>query len=141
MPECRFASCCLLVARSLREPSACIVLPRCNTSPEIMGAVFGSFIAALVCREWRPRGGSAPIIRFLLGVFAAVGAFVFLLHIQSPMDGTALCVSLTIDGLRPDEIAERLERQHGVLCRPGLHCAPAAAISRLGDRAVHRRDS
>ena len=47
-------------------------------------------------------------------------------HIQSPLDGTALCVSLTIDGLRPDEIAERLERQHGVLCRPGLHCAPAA---------------
>ena len=43
-----------------------------------MGAVFGSFIAALVCREWRPRGGSAPIIRFLLGVFAAVGALVFL---------------------------------------------------------------
>ena len=45
---------------------------------------------------------------------------------QSPDDGTALCVSFTIDGLRPDEIAERLERRHGVLCRPGLHCAPAA---------------
>ena len=46
--------------------------------------------------------------------------------IQSPADGTALCVSLTIDGLRPDEVAESLEREHGLLCRPGLHCAPAA---------------
>jgi YedE family putative selenium metabolism protein len=46
--------------------------------PEIMGVVFGSLIAAVVCREWRPRGGSAPIVRFMLGVFAAVGALVFL---------------------------------------------------------------
>jgi selenocysteine lyase/cysteine desulfurase len=47
-------------------------------------------------------------------------------NIQSPTDRTALYASFTIDGLRPDEIAERLERRHGVLCRPGLHCAPAA---------------
>ncbi len=46
--------------------------------PEIMGAVFGAMIAALVAREWRPRAGSAPIIRFTLGIFAVVGALVFL---------------------------------------------------------------
>lgn len=46
--------------------------------PEIMGVVFGAMIAALVAREWRPRAGSAPIIRFLLGVFAVIGALVFL---------------------------------------------------------------
>ncbi len=46
--------------------------------PEIMGAVWGSLVAAWVYREWRPRGGSAPIVRFLLGAFAAVGALVFL---------------------------------------------------------------
>jgi len=46
--------------------------------PEIMGVVFGSLIAALATREWRPRAGSAPIVRFLLGVFAVVGALVFL---------------------------------------------------------------
>ena len=44
--------------------------------PEIMGAVFGAMIAALVAREWRPRAGSAPIIRFMLGVFAVIGALV-----------------------------------------------------------------
>ena len=46
--------------------------------PEIMGAVFGAMIAALAAREWRPRAGSAPIIRFMLGVFAVIGALVFL---------------------------------------------------------------
>jgi len=46
--------------------------------PEIMGAVFGAMIAALAAREWRPRAGSAPIIRFMLGIFAVIGALVFL---------------------------------------------------------------
>jgi YedE family putative selenium metabolism protein len=46
--------------------------------PEIMGAVFGAMIAAMLAKEWRPRAGSAPIVRFLLGVFAVVGALVFL---------------------------------------------------------------
>lgn len=47
-------------------------------------------------------------------------------RIQSPADGTALCVSFSIPGWRPDQIALRLEREFGILCRPGLHCAPAA---------------
>jgi hypothetical protein len=38
--------------------------------PEIMGFVLGAFIAALIAREHKPRGGSAPLIRFFLGVFA-----------------------------------------------------------------------
>ncbi len=46
--------------------------------PEIMAAVLGALIAAVVGREWRPRGGSAPIVRFALGIFAAIGALVFL---------------------------------------------------------------
>jgi len=46
--------------------------------PEIMGFVLGSLLAALIFREFRPRGGSAPIIRFVLGVFAMIGALVFL---------------------------------------------------------------
>ncbi len=48
------------------------------------------------------------------------------IRLQSPADGTALCASFTIDGLRPDEVAIRLEEQHSILCRPGLQCAPAA---------------
>jgi YedE family putative selenium metabolism protein len=46
--------------------------------PEIMGFVLGSLIAAMVFREFKPRTGSAPIIRFFLGFFAMVGALVFL---------------------------------------------------------------
>ena len=46
--------------------------------PEIVGFVLGALVSALLFREFRPRGGSAPIARFLLGVFAAIGALVFL---------------------------------------------------------------
>ncbi|MDZ4165140.1 MAG: YedE family putative selenium transporter [Smithellaceae bacterium] len=46
--------------------------------PEIMGFVFGSLLAALLFREYRARTGSAPAIRFSLGVFAMIGALVFL---------------------------------------------------------------
>ncbi len=46
--------------------------------PEIIGFVLGSTIAALLFREFRPRAGSAPIARFLLGMFAMIGALVFL---------------------------------------------------------------
>jgi hypothetical protein len=46
--------------------------------PEIMGFVLGSLVAALIFKEFRPRGGSSPIIRFVLGAFAMIGALVFL---------------------------------------------------------------
>ncbi len=46
--------------------------------PEIMGFVLGAFVAALLAGEYKPRGGSAPLIRFFLGIFAMLGALVFL---------------------------------------------------------------
>jgi hypothetical protein len=46
--------------------------------PEIIGFVLGSLVAALLFREFRPRAGSAPIARFVLGAFAMIGALVFL---------------------------------------------------------------
>lgn len=46
--------------------------------PEIIGFVLGALIAALLFREFRARGGSAPIVRFFLGVFAMIGSLVFL---------------------------------------------------------------
>ncbi|NVM21069.1 MAG: YedE-related selenium metabolism membrane protein [Desulfobacterales bacterium] len=46
--------------------------------PEIIGFVLGSLIAAYCFREFRPRAGSAPIVRFVLGAFAMIGALVFL---------------------------------------------------------------
>jgi len=46
--------------------------------PEILGFVLGSFGAAYAFREFRARGGSAPIIRFLLGAFVMVGILMFM---------------------------------------------------------------
>jgi len=46
--------------------------------PEIIGFVLGSLMAAYLFREYRSRVGSAPIARFVLGVFAMIGALVFL---------------------------------------------------------------
>ncbi len=46
--------------------------------PEIIGMVFGSLFSALLFREFRSRGGSTPIIRFILGAFFMIGALVFL---------------------------------------------------------------
>ncbi|HSW59121.1 MAG TPA: YedE family putative selenium transporter, partial [Dehalococcoidales bacterium] len=46
--------------------------------PEIIGLVLGAFIAALSFKEFKPRTGSAPLVRFLLGMFAIFGALVFL---------------------------------------------------------------
>lgn len=46
--------------------------------PEIPGIILGSFLASFVYREYRAKTGSAPIIRFVLGFFAMIGALVFL---------------------------------------------------------------
>ncbi|MBM4141012.1 MAG: YedE-related selenium metabolism membrane protein [Nitrospira sp.] len=45
---------------------------------EVIGFVFGSLISAYIFKEFRPRVGSAPIVRFILGFFAMIGALVFL---------------------------------------------------------------
>ena len=46
--------------------------------PEVPAFVLGSLAAALAFGEFRARAGSAPIVRFMLGVFAMIGALVFL---------------------------------------------------------------
>lgn len=46
--------------------------------PEVPAFVLGSLLAALLFREFRARAGSAPIVRFFLGVFAMIGALAFL---------------------------------------------------------------
>jgi YedE family putative selenium metabolism protein len=46
--------------------------------PEILGFVLGATIAALLFREFKPRAGSAPVVRFALGAFAMIGALAFL---------------------------------------------------------------
>ncbi len=46
--------------------------------PEIIGMVLGATIAALSGGEWRARGGSSPLVRYIMGIIAAIGALVFL---------------------------------------------------------------
>lgn len=46
--------------------------------PEIIGFVLGSFASAYIFKEFRARVGSAPIVRFILGFFAMIGALIFL---------------------------------------------------------------
>ncbi len=46
--------------------------------PEIIGFVLGAMIAAFAAKDFRPRAGSAPVVRFVLGAFAMIGALVFL---------------------------------------------------------------
>jgi uncharacterized protein len=46
--------------------------------PEIIGLILGSMVAAILFHEFRARAGSAPIVRFVLGMFAMIGALAFL---------------------------------------------------------------
>ncbi len=46
--------------------------------PEILGFVLGAMLSAFAFKEFRPRAGSAPIVRFVLGMLAMIGALVFL---------------------------------------------------------------
>ncbi|EGO65525.1 YedE family putative selenium transporter [Acetonema longum] len=46
--------------------------------PEVLGWVLGAFALAGTTGEFRPRGGSNPLVRFILGVVMMLGALVFL---------------------------------------------------------------
>jgi hypothetical protein len=46
--------------------------------PELVGLPLGAGVAALAGKEFRARGGSAPLIRFVLGFAFMTGALVFL---------------------------------------------------------------
>ena len=46
--------------------------------PEIIGLLFGAFISSLAFSDFKSRGGSSPILRFLMGIFMMIGALVFL---------------------------------------------------------------
>lgn len=46
--------------------------------PELIGLVLGALASAYFSKEFRPRGGSAPLARIILGFFAMIGALIFL---------------------------------------------------------------
>ena len=49
-----------------------------NFRPEIVGIIVGACVLALCTKEFKPKGGSSPFTRFILGVFVMMGALVFL---------------------------------------------------------------
>ena len=72
----------ICVACFVRDMTGALGLHRAGVvqylRPEIMGFVLGSFIAAYVFKEFKSRVGSAPLVRFILGFFAMIGALIFL---------------------------------------------------------------
>ncbi|MGN1163530.1 MAG: YedE family putative selenium transporter [Candidatus Ornithospirochaeta sp.] len=46
--------------------------------PEVIGIVLGAFGISLLKGEFKPRGGSSPFTRFILGFFVMIGALTFL---------------------------------------------------------------
>ncbi|MDO5410628.1 MAG: YedE family putative selenium transporter [Lachnospiraceae bacterium] len=70
------------IACFLRDTSGALGLhsapPVQYIRPEIIGLVLGSCIIALVKKEFAPRGGSAPVTRFILGFFVMIGCLMFL---------------------------------------------------------------
>ncbi len=46
--------------------------------PEIIGLVIGALALSLIRKEFAPRGGSAPLTRFIIAFFVMIGSLVFL---------------------------------------------------------------
>lgn len=72
----------ICVACFIRDIAGALGLHRASVvqylRPEIPAFLLGSFLAALAFGEFKPRGGSSPVVRFVLGAFAMIGALVFL---------------------------------------------------------------
>ena len=46
--------------------------------PEIIGIILGSFAISVIGKDFRPKGGSSPVLRFVIGFIVMIGALVFL---------------------------------------------------------------
>jgi len=72
----------ICVACFTRDTAGALGLHRASVvqyiRPELIGFVWGALLAAFIFREFRPRAGSAPILRFVLGFFAMIEALAFL---------------------------------------------------------------
>ena len=63
------------IAGSLKLHNAAVVQ---YMRPEIIGLVVGAFLLSLLKKDFAPKGGSSPVLRFLLGFGVMVGALIFL---------------------------------------------------------------
>jgi cysteine desulfurase / selenocysteine lyase len=107
------------------------VMPESLPDRHEAGSLNAPGIAGLLAGvEWLARHGvttlharemahKARLIRALAGIPG--------LQLRSPAapDGVAL-VTVTARGMHPSELARRLDAEHGVQARAGLHCAPEA---------------
>lgn len=70
------------IACFLRDTSGALGLHRAAAvqyiRPEIIGLVLGSFLMAVLKKEYQAKGGSSPVTRFILGFFAMIGCLMFL---------------------------------------------------------------
>ena len=70
------------IACFLRDTSGALGLHRAvpvqYIRPEIIGIVLGSLICAFAKKEFSPRGGSAPMTRFVLAICVMIGCLMFL---------------------------------------------------------------
>ncbi|HZK32960.1 MAG TPA: YedE family putative selenium transporter [Tissierellaceae bacterium] len=46
--------------------------------PEVIGLVLGAFLISFKNKEFESRGGSSPVVRFMLGIVIMIGALIFL---------------------------------------------------------------
>jgi len=72
----------ICVACFLRDTAGAVGLHRAATvqyvRPEIIGIIFGAFLLSIAKKEFTPKGGSAPVTRFVLGFALMIGALIFL---------------------------------------------------------------
>lgn len=70
------------IACFVRDTAGALGLHRTETvqyvRPEIIGLVLGAFIMTLISKEFKPKGGSSPVLRFVIGFFIMIGALMFL---------------------------------------------------------------
>jgi len=70
------------IACFLRDTAGAVGLHRAApvqyVRPEIIGIIFGALLVSIFKKEFSPKGGSAPVTRFILGFALMVGALIFL---------------------------------------------------------------
>jgi len=131
------------IACFLRDLTGGLGLQRSDTlqyiRPEIPGLVLGAFLASLFTREYRPLGGSSPLIRFVLAFFTMTGMLVFLgcpLRMLLRMAGGDLNALVGLFGLVAGVVLGIAFLRKGfslgratVLNRSNLYIFPAAAAA------------
>lgn len=72
----------ICIACFIRDTAGALGLHRADVvqyiRPEIIGIVLGAFVISLARKEFKPRVGSSPMLRFIIGFFVMIGALVFL---------------------------------------------------------------